>query len=469
MKGGSLMPIIGAFIMPHPPIIIPEVGKGEETKIRKTIDAYRKAARQIADLKPETIVLTTPHAVAYADYLHISPGDKAEGNFASFGAPNTKAEFTYDTEFVAKLTEEAKRAGIPAGTFGEKDPSVDHGALVPLTFVNEVYAGKYRLVRCSISGLGPLVHYNYGRCIAKAAKDIGRRTVIIASGDLSHKLKVDGPYGFAKEGPEFDKQVTDAMKTGDFMRFLTFDNEFCESAAECGLPSFTIMAGAFDSIAVKPDFLSYEGTFGVGYAVCSFLPDCADGNRNFGEQYLEYKQKAIGKRRDSEDEYVRLARLSLESWISKGKRITVPDKLSPEMLQKRAGTFVSLKKDGILRGCIGTILPTQGCIADEIIRNAISAGTRDPRFSPVAKEELPDIIYSVDILGTPEPIDSKSGLDVKRYGVIVQTDDGRCGLLLPNLAGIDTVNDQVKIAMQKGGIRQGEHYSLERFEVVRHK
>ena len=462
------MSIIGAFIMPHPPIIIPEVGKGEEAKIQKTIDAYRKAAKQIADLKPETIVVTTPHSVAYADYLHISPGEKAKGSFSRFGAPGTKAEFTYDMEFVSKLTENAKTAGIPAGTFGEKDPSVDHGLLVPLTFVNETYK-EYKLVRCSVSGLGPLVHYNYGKCIAKAAESLNRRTVLIASGDLSHKLKVDGPYGFAKEGPEFDKQVTDAMKSADFMHFLKFDNEFCESAAECGLPSFIIMAGAFDRTAVKPDFLSYEGPFGVGYAVCSFLPSGRDSSRNFGEQFLEYRQKAIGKRRGSEDQYVRLARRSLEAWVSNGKRITVPDGLPPEMLQRRAGVFVSLKKDGNLRGCIGTILPTQGCIADEIIRNAISAGTRDPRFSPVAAEELPDIIYSVDILGTPEPVNSENELDAKRYGVIVQTGDGRCGLLLPNLAGIDTVSEQIKIAMRKGGIHQGDNYNLERFEVVRHK
>ncbi len=454
--------------MPHPPIIIPAVGKGEEAKISKTVNAYRKAAELIASMKPETILVTTPHSVTYADYLHISPGSSAKGSFARFGAPQAAAEFTYDTEFVAALTGEAKKAGIPAGTFGEKDPSVDHGALVPLTFVNEACKSPYRLVRCSVSGLGPLVHYNYGKCIAETAEKLGRRTVIIASGDLSHKLKVDGPYGFAKEGPEFDRQATDAMKSAGFMRFLTFDNEFCEAAAVCGLPSFTIMAGAFDRIALQTDFLSYEGPFGVGYAVCAFTPLGKDESRDFGSQYMEYRHKAMNKRRGSEDAYVRLARLSLESWVGKGRRISAPEGLPDEMLQKRAGVFVSLKKDGILRGCIGTILPTQENTAEEIMRSAVSAGTRDPRFSPVAPDELPDIVYSVDVLGAPEPVSSESELDVKRYGVIVQAGGGRCGLLLPDLPGIDTVKAQLHIAMRKGGIKPSDSYSVERFQVVRH-
>lgn len=461
------MALVGAFIMPHPPIIIPAVGNGEEKKIHKTTEAYQKAALQIAELKPETIVVTTPHSVLYADYLHISPGDTARGSFRRFGAEGAPAEFAYDTDFVKALTGEAGKADVPAGTFGEKDPSVDHGTLVPLTFVNEAYR-SYKLVRCSISGLGPQVHYEFGRCIARTADKLNRRTVLIASGDLSHKLTEDGPYGYAEEGPQFDREVTGAMKAADFLRFLTFDGEFCEAAAECGLRSFQIMAGAFDGVAVKPDFLSYEGPFGVGYAVCSFLPAGPDKNRNIGEQYRNWKRETMRERKENEDEYVRLARLSLETWVKSGEHVSLPQGLSDDLLKKRAGVFVSLKKDGELRGCIGTILPVQGCIADEIVRNAVSAGVRDPRFEPVAEDELPDLVYSVDVLGRAEPINTIAELDVKRYGVIVRLGD-RCGLLLPNLAGVDTPQQQVEIAIRKGGIRTDEPFRMERFEVVRHK
>jgi AmmeMemoRadiSam system protein A len=138
------------------------------------------------------------------------------------------------------------------------------------------------------------------------------------------------------------------------------------------------------------------------------------------------------------------------------------------MMEERAGVFVSLKKHGQLRGCIGTIAPTCPSIADEIIQNAISAGTKDPRFSPVRESELDDIVYSVDVLGEPEPVDDVSQLDVIRYGVIVSSGYKR-GLLLPNLEGVDTVEQQVEIARQKAGIGRNEDYSLERFEVIRHE
>jgi AmmeMemoRadiSam system protein A len=138
------------------------------------------------------------------------------------------------------------------------------------------------------------------------------------------------------------------------------------------------------------------------------------------------------------------------------------------MLSDQAGTFVSLKKHGQLRGCIGTISATTRSIADEIIQNAISACSHDPRFEPVTPKELDELEYSVDILGKAEDIASPEALDVKRYGVIVSRGHRR-GLLLPNLEGIDTVEEQLSIARRKAGIREGEPVTLQRFEVVRHR
>ena len=141
--------------------------------------------------------------------------------------------------------------------------------------------------------------------------------------------------------------------------------------------------------------------------------------------------------------------------------------MDDEMFGRKAGTFVSIHKDGALRGCIGTILPTTGCIADEIMQNAISAGTNDPRFPMIKEDELPYLEMSVDVLDEPEPIDSPDELDVKRYGVIV-THGRKRGLLLPNLDGVDSIEQQIDIARQKAGIYEDEDYSLERFEVIRH-
>jgi AmmeMemoRadiSam system protein A len=166
---------------------------------------------------------------------------------------------------------------------------------------------------------------------------------------------------------------------------------------------------------------------------------------------------------------VELARKTIESYVREKRTIEPPEELVPEM-QGRAGTFVSLHDSrGNLRGCIGTIEPQKPTVVQEVIQNAISAATRDPRFPPVQPEELKSLDVKVDVLTEPEPIDSLDQLDPKRYGVIVESEsDWRRGLLLPDLEGVDTVEDQVDIAMRKAGIRPGEPMQLYRFEVKRY-
>lgn len=461
------MSIIQTFIVPHPPLIIPEIGKGEENKISKTIKAYDEIAKRIGDIKPDTIVITTPHSIMYADYIHISPGKDAMGDFRDFGQPTVSFEVEYDVQLADKLSVQATNEGISAGILGEKKKFLDHGTMIPLHFVNKYYK-DYKVVRCSISGLSFAEHYQFGKCISKAAEELDRKVVLIASGDLSHRLKEDGPYGFAKEGPIFDKKITSAMSQGDFLEFLTFDMDFCDSAAECGLRSFIIMAGALDGKAVKPELLSYEGPFGVGYAVAAFEIVGDDNERHFDRIYNQKEEQRLVQLKETEDEYVRLARKSLEGYILYNKEIDKPDDLPKEMLNIKAGAFVSLKMNGQLRGCIGTITSTTDSIADEIIQNAISAGLEDPRFSPVSKDELAKLEYSVDVLGASEPIKSMVELDPQKYGVIVSKGYKR-GLLLPNLEGIHTPEEQVNVALKKAGIKPNEGYQMERFEVVRHK
>ena len=165
---------------------------------------------------------------------------------------------------------------------------------------------------------------------------------------------------------------------------------------------------------------------------------------------------------------VRLARESMRYYLEHAVMLPEPAGALPPELTKRAGVFVSLKKQGQLRGCIGTILPTQPSAAQEVIRNAVSAATEDPRFSRVQISELDELDVSVDILGTPERIDAMEKLDPKRYGVIVRH-GSRSGVLLPDLEGVDTAEDQVSIACRKAGIDPDESLDLYRFEVTRYK
>ena len=167
------------------------------------------------------------------------------------------------------------------------------------------------------------------------------------------------------------------------------------------------------------------------------------------------------------DPYVKLAYDSLEYYLKHQRYMKIPDGLPEEMLVRRAGVFVSLKKDGQLRGCIGTIEGITSSIAEEIIRNAVSAGLGDPRFYQVSLEEFPMLNISVDVLGVSFPVLDRSVLDAKKYGVIVSLGVRR-GLLLPNLEGVDSPQEQIEIALQKAGISPTEDYELEAFEVVRH-
>ena len=168
-----------------------------------------------------------------------------------------------------------------------------------------------------------------------------------------------------------------------------------------------------------------------------------------------------------ESAYVKLARETIENYIKHGKIITPPLSLPEEMINQKAGVFVSLKKFGDLRGCIGTFMPTQENIAQEIIKNAISAAVDDPRFSLVNASELDDLTISVDVLTAPEEVKDISQLDPKKYGVIVSSGYKK-GLLLPDLEGVDTVEYQIEIAKRKAGIYPDEKVKLYRFEVKRY-
>ncbi|MBQ1787754.1 MAG: AmmeMemoRadiSam system protein A, partial [Erysipelotrichaceae bacterium] len=349
---------------------------------------------------------------------------------------------------------------------GERDPKLDHGTMVPLYFIRQKYRDG-KIIRIGLSGLPLSDHYRLGMYIARAVDKLGRRAVFIASGDLSHKLQDYGPYGFAKEGPEYDARIMDVCSRAAFGELFDFDEVFCEKAAECGHRSFVMMAGAFDSLSVRAEALSHEDVTGVGYGICTFYPQGKDEERNFLFRYEKKREAEILKRRENSDAYVRLAYQAVDYYVLHRRYLPIPEDIDEELTGRRAGTFVSIHKEGLLRGCIGTIAPTRKNVAQEIIANAVSACSRDPRFSPVGEDELKDLEISVDVLGETEDISSPEELDVKRYGVIVSCGERR-GLLLPDLDGVDTIEEQIDIARKKGGIGKDEDYTLQRFEVIRH-
>ncbi len=266
------MPILAGYMVPHPPIAVHEIGRGEELKIQDTLNSFDEVAKDIAALKPDTIILTSPHSVLYRDYFHISPERLALGDFSRFGAPGVRFSAYYDEELVDAISDEAMRVGIPAGTEGERDPLLDHGTTVPMYFINKRYT-DYKLVRIGLSGLNLNTHWEFGKAIKRAVDKTGRKCVFVASGDLAHCQKEDGPYGYAPEGPEYDKRIMDVMGAGNFDELTSFDEDFLDKAMECGHRSFTIMGGSFDGCKVETRKLSHEATFGVGYGFCIYHPE----------------------------------------------------------------------------------------------------------------------------------------------------------------------------------------------------
>lgn len=458
---------LGYYIVPHPPIIIPNIGKGEDEKINKTKESLIKIAKEIKDLAPKTIIIITPHGPVFRDAVAITNMPFIEGDFKNFRENSLKFNFEIDLYLTQKILECADDMNIPCVSIDEKsckkyriEKNIDHGALVPLYFITKEF-NAFKLVHITYGMLSKLTLYKFGMAIDKAIESIDNDVVVIASGDLSHKLSYDGPYGYNKCGPEFDEKLIRLIENMDAKGIFTMDSELINEAGECGLRSFYILFGALDKVNAKAELLSYEGPFGVGYSVFKI-----NGEKN-EKSRLQDIENAVRNKNRANDVYVRLAKDSLEYYIKNGKYLPVPDYVTQDMLSQKNGVFVSIKKYGQLRGCIGTIFPVCDNVALEIIRNAVQSGTNDPRFYPVEMDELEDLQYSVDVLMPPEKA-SKDMLDPKKYGVIVRK-GFKTGVLLPDLEGVDTVYEQLKIALNKAGISEDESYSIERFEVIRHR
>ncbi len=481
------MSLEAAYILPHPPLAIPEVGRGQERQIADTIRGYQQVAAMIAANSPDTIVIISPHTAYYSDWIYVAGGTGATGNMAQFGVPDVTLTVIYDAEFRTALERACRARDIPAGPIKDEAQPLDHGMMVPLYYLDQAYpASAYKVVSVGGSAVPRAQLEAFGRCITRTADAMGRRTVLLVSGDLSHKLKEDGPYGFHPSGPAFDAAFVDIVKSGDLSRFSDLESKMCSDAAECGLSGFIMMAAALDELretqgsTVDSQLISYEGPFGVGYGVAAFQVEGGTENpANFAnapdsasmpEQTSAPASGAADEEgRYSQDALVDLAYRTVNQFVRSGQMPDADKVTLPPDVPQQAGCFVSIHMRGTddLRGCIGTIQPTCPTLAEEVIQNAVSAATRDPRFPPISPDELPDLTINVDVLFPPEPA-NVADLDAKRFGVIV-TMGGRRGLLLPDLEGVDTPEQQIAIACAKAGIPHfGPDVELERFEVVRH-
>lgn len=435
--------LVFSGIAPHPPIMVPEVGRESIVGVRQSIEAMSELAERLIASGAESIVLISPHAPLEADSFVAYEGPEVYGDFANFHAPETAVAAQVDDELLAAIADAAAANGYGISKLADCD--LDHGTAVPLYFLQRNgWQGK--VVALGYSFLSNEDHLRFGVCIKRAVDAVGRPVGFIASGDLSHRLAPHAPAGFNRKAHVFDESVVAALRANNPQAIVEIDHDLRKLAGECGYRSILVAIGASSGVPLSCEVMNYEAPFGVGYLVAQLI-----------------NQPAQTKGED----LPQLAREAVEAFIRSGDVIT-PSPKSGHLLSERAPCFVCLKTlDGELRGCIGTIEPARETLAREIVANAISAAMNDPRFDPVTEEELSNLRYSVDVLRPAEETVLEE-LDPSVFGVIVE-DESRAlrGLLLPDIPGIDTAEQQVEIAMRKAGIPHGTPVKLWRFKVDR--
>mgnify|MGYP003288628496 CR=1 FL=1 len=435
--------LVFSGIAPHPPIMVPEVGRESIASVVDSIKAMADLTKRVIESGAETVILISPHAPLEVDAFVAYEGPEVIADFSNFSAPEISFTAPVDEELLSAIRRVAASQNYEVMTLAEHD--LDHGTAVPLYFLQRNgFRGK--VVSLGYSFLPNDDHLRFGSCIRNAVEEVGRRVAFIASGDLSHRLKPRAPAGYNPEAHIFDDQVVEALRSNVPQRIVEIDYNLRKLAGECGYRSMLVAIGASSNLPLSCEVLSYEAPFGVGYLVAQLT--------NQAERLDENALPA-------------LARDAVETFIRSGNILTPPES-TENLLTSPAPCFVCLKTlDGELRGCIGTIEPVRETLAEEVVANAISAAMNDPRFDPVKRDELTNLRYSVDVLFPPEPAEMED-LDPAVFGVIVEDESSsRRGLLLPDIPGIDNAKQQVEIAARKAGIGPDERIRLWRFKVER--
>lgn len=432
---------IWSALMPHPPVLIPEVGRGRENEAIKTLNGIRELTSELR--KPDLLFVLSPHQPYSPSALFVNTAISYHGSFSMFGVSNVKINAVSSREDAKTLCSYLSKSDIPIYAESFENLTEDQGSMVPFYFLNQLWGELPEIIIASPIGLSPEKAFEMGKALRNFQTD--RTCALLASGDLSHRLTEDAPAGYEPEyAPKFEAAIEEALKNNSPHYIYELDERIIRRAGECGLRSVMAMLGLSSGNEIK--IFSHEWPFGVGY--CTALCE------------LSQKQPAP----------VQLARETVKRLLENSP---LPENgneiVNSSMWQEHKSCFVSIKtKNGELRGCIGTLSPVHESLDKEIIANAVSASTRDPRFPPMKKFELDNVIFSVDVLSEAERIKNITQLNPKIYGVIVSKGYRR-GVLLPDLEGVDTAEQQVEIAAMKAGLHSLDDITLERFTVTRYK
>jgi AMMECR1 domain-containing protein/aromatic ring-opening dioxygenase LigB subunit len=447
--------VVIATLMPHAPVLVPAVGGMRGNRAGASVNAMAEAARRVVRARPETLVLISPHTPRRHGAFAIWAGERIRGSLSQFGAPEAAVDLPADEPLAAMIAEEAGLRGVDVWWL--RDAELDHGAVVPLWHLADAgWRGPTILFGLNYPGEPGLVEL--GEAIAAATRRAGRRLAVVASGDMSHCLQPGAPAGFHPRAKEFDQAFIERLQAGDYRRLLAFDPELQDLAAEDAVDSTLVAAAAANWNATGHAVLSYEGPFGVGYGVAIlYQPPPGSASESAHETGVRGNVTQSGK------VLLRCARRSLEAAF---RGDPGPDIPAEGVLAERFGVFVTIRGPGSkLRGCAGTLTPRFVNTAEETWHVARDAAFRDERFKAVGAHELDHLHFEVSVILPPEEVTSTAELDPQRYGVVVATHDGRRGVLLPDVDGVETVDQQLAIARRKGRIGEFEPVRIQRFAV----
>lgn len=464
--------IVGRYIMPHTLNLLPSLGGGLERKAQSTVESMDSMAREIAGLAPDTIVVISSHAPSLGNVFVVSPQKRFLGSLAKYRFRLNAIRPYNDLEFVRMLEEGAAKRSLPIKSFEDNksarrryglNGSLDMGTYVPLFFVNQ-YLHNYKLVVISLSDASPLEHYLCGKLIAMTARDKGGRFVVIASGELSHKVSKESPLGCVSGAADFDQAIVECIEHGQVERLLKYDFSKRSAYAPCGVDCFNMLLGTLDGKRQHNEVLSYEHPFGVGL-LCAKLDEGVAGN----SVEFDFARKRDGRvkcsKRAGESEPCRLARAAIKQYLKSKETLGTPVFQKGELLSCSSGVYVSLFKGGRWRGCYGNPDPTDRVSADDVIDYAITAAVEND-VGAVSLSELGDLEIVVDFVRDIERVESLEAFDHKKYGMLVKYKDTE-GIILPNVPHVHSVEDQYRAALYNAGASEKDKVKLYRFTVER--
>ncbi|MDD3180021.1 MAG: AmmeMemoRadiSam system protein A [Opitutaceae bacterium] len=443
-------PIVFAGLLPHAPVLVPGVGGEHLAHVRATANAMTTVARHTMNAQPDTLVLISPHSPRQSGAFGLWQTPRLRGSLERFGSPSDRVDLPLDRTFADRLATEAKLRGLRIWAIAGEP--LDHGATVPLCYLIAAgWKGPTVILSLNYPGEGGLDEL--GQAIAVTAQALDRRIAFIASGDMSHRLTHSAPSGYHREAHRFDETFIALLRKGAFTEVPRIDPDLQELAAEDAVDSTVVALAVAGYHTDGHEVLSYEGPFGVGYGVAILF----EPGRRRNEDTLT-EDGAVSRWH----ELPAVARRAIEAKFQGGAPAS-PYHAVGELAQRR-GVFVTLRTaTGELRGCVGTVLPVEDDLVQETWRNAAAAAFHDPRFQPVRIAELSRLRLGVTVLEEPEAVASPEELNPAVYGVVVATSDGRKGVLLPAIPGIDTVEQQLAVARRKAGINPDEPCSIQRF------